>query len=205
MRKHVLSAVALAASTVIGSAASHADFVGSVWVNQFGAASDATIAQAAGLGTPDATFTATSINFATGDSDAITVGNFLAGGGATCTGAGCGAILDNSYFLITNAPGFLATAPGGIAAVTHDDGIQLAGSIDGLIIDNPGPTGAVTDFGVFSGPQAIQLSYGEVFGGPAVLIANLGETAVPEPASLALLGTALAGFGAAISRRRRRT
>src|SRR3954454_939847 len=117
--------MALAICTTVGSAVSHADFVGSVWVGVPGAAADVTIAQAAGLGAPDATFTATSLNFATGDSTATTVNDFLAGGGAICTGAGCGSVLNDSYFLITNAPGFLATAPGGgFITIIHDDGLQ---------------------------------------------------------------------------------
>jgi len=84
MRKHVLSAVALAICTTVGSAASHADFIGSIWTGVPFAAGDATIAQAAGLGAPNATFTATSLNFDVGDSTASTVADFLASGGATC-------------------------------------------------------------------------------------------------------------------------
>jgi hypothetical protein len=100
MRKFVLRAIAVAVFTLIGSAVSHADFVGSVWVGVPGAASHATIAQAGGLGAPDATFRTSSINFAVGDSNIFTVSDFLAFGGAVCAGAGCGAALNDSYFLI---------------------------------------------------------------------------------------------------------
>jgi len=209
MRKQILGAAALAICTVVGSAASHADLFGSIWTGVPGAASDATVAQAAGLGAPNATFTATAatgLNFFSPDSTLDTVSGFLASGGVTCTGAGCGDTLNDSYFLITNAPGFLATAPGGgsgFATVIHDDGVQLAGSIDGLILDAPDPTGPVADFGFLSGPQSIQLAYGECCGGPAVLISDLGQTPVPEPASLAILGTVLVGFG--VMRRRRKS
>jgi hypothetical protein len=202
MRKNLLTAMTLAICTMVGSAASHADFVGSVWVNVPDAAGNATIAQAGTLGAPDATFRTAGIAFATGDSTSTTVGDFLASGGAICTGAGCASILNDAYFLITPAVDFLATAPGGVAAITHDDGVQLAGSIDGLIIDSPDPTAPTTDTGPFTGPQFIQLSYGECCGGPAVLIANLGQV-MPEPASLAVLGAALVGFG--VMRRRRKS
>jgi hypothetical protein len=209
MKKLTLGAIALAASTMIGSAASYADYIGFVFTGETGAATNATIAQFAALGgasAADATFTTAGINFSVPDSDAATVSGFLASGGAACVGVGCGATLDNSYFFIQTAAGFLSTntnTPISIVSITHDDGVQLQGSVNGLTIDAPGPTATITSTGPWSAPQTIMLSYGEVLGGPAVLQATLGQTPVPEPASLAILGAALVGFG--IMRRRRKT
>src|SRR3954454_13441467 len=189
MKKLTLGAIALAASTMIGSANSYADYIGSVWTGLdstpgASAASNATIAAAAGLGAPDATFRVNSINFSSGNSDTGSVGQFLtSNGGNGCTGSACGlaTTLDGSYFLIQTAPGFISTNtnnPINTVVVTHDDGIQLQGSVDGLIIDSPGPTSPTTESGPWSAPQFVTLSYGECCSGPAVLQATLGERPV---------------------------
>jgi hypothetical protein len=71
---------------------------------------------------------------------------------------------------------------------------------------DPGPTSPEVSTATYTGPTgtfAFTLIYAECCGGPAVLQVDLpfSNTPVPEPASLALVGLAIAAAG--IARRRK--
>src|SRR4051794_40780448 len=82
MKKLTLGAIALAASTMIGSTASHATFMVDVFTGQAGAVANLATFNATGL-TPAASFTVNAINFASPPGN-NTVGGFINTCGAPC-------------------------------------------------------------------------------------------------------------------------
>ena len=109
-------------------------------------------------------------------------------------------------FTETTTETFSATRQGGISlfvAGTETTTCTIASCPGDLLPTSAAaPTGAVPTSDTI-GPGTYDLWYAEVNGIPAVLEASSTPTGVPEPASLTLLGSALAGLGWFIRRRRK--
>jgi hypothetical protein len=203
-------AVALAICLSIGSAATHAATIsGELWLDHPALAAYPTFetfGDGAGFGPPNATFTTDAIDF---DSTAsgFTVAGFLRGRNPTFSYPGVAE--RDLYSVIILLTGTVTLQAGdNLFFFSHDDGVQLLIKGIGLVIDEPA-SGPAVDF-VFSvnapatGDYKFSLLYGNCCAPPARLVwtSNI-PVGIPEPASLALLGTALAGLGAAVTRRRR--
>jgi hypothetical protein len=205
MYKLLLATAAAAALFAAGAANATSTTAVSIWTDQSGVASDATLANIAALGAPNATTTVGAINFTTNDSTSTTVNQWLGQSLPDPTGSH---ILDNTVFLFSGST-FLAAGANNFS-VLHDDGVELNIDGIGIVLSDPGPTSATESPFTVNASKAgfykFELAYGECCGGPATVLFNVngGPAGIPEPATWAMMLVGFGGMGAAMRSARRK-
>jgi hypothetical protein len=212
----------VAAVTLLCPCAVQADYMAVGWIVSNAVASDATLANAlAQAGNPNRVdFTVSSLNFDSRvGAGANTIGGFINSLGAQTGVATYGGIATAATLLNSASGGMLFEFTGTASFTTgqsftlaHDDGVQFyVGCTDAactpanLVFNDPDPTPPVTNTFTYTGPSGnlpFTFTYGECCGDPAVFRTNLVPVSeIPEPGSIVLLSTVLAGVAFGLRRK----
>lgn len=196
------STSAFAAMAAMSVCVGNAQIVGKLWQNQQTAAENAVLGYGQSgnslyLGTPDATFTSSGVNYNPTDSGAVytlsiflnnpTFNNQSSNFSTPAAGYGPNASLNNTYFYFTGS--IVLNAGANSFLVGDDDGVQLNIDGIGLVVDRPGKNPLQETYFTVTAPSAgtyqFELSYGEAFGPPAALVWEINQ----ETAGSTVTGT----------------